>query len=263
MLDFDGLIVDLDGVVWLGGAAIPGAVEALAELQARRIRLLFLTNDPRDARADYARRLAGLGIAVPDSAIVTSARALAGFLVEREGTCAVFAIGSPAFKAELAVAGLELQSGEAARDAAVVAVGGHDRFDYGELRVATQALRRGARLYAAGRDATFPMPDGPWPATGAVLAAVEVGGGTKATVVGKPEPFIFDIARSLLGDCRRVALVGDNLDADIAGGKRVGLTTILVLTGTATRQELATASIRPDLTLDDLPALVEMLDRKC
>jgi glycerol 3-phosphatase-2 len=262
VLDFDGLIVDLDGVVWLGGTAIPGSIEALSELQAREIGLVFLTNDPRGSRADYAQRLAELGFIVPESAIVTSARALAGFVVEREGACAVFAIGSPAFKAELAAAGLELQSGEAGRDAAVVAVGGHDRFDYDELRVATQALRRGARLYAAGRDATFPMPDGPWPATGAVLAAVEVGGGAKATVVGKPEPFIFGVARSLLSGCRRVALVGDNLDADIAGGKRAGLVTILVLTGTATRQELATASVRPDLTLDHLAALVEMVDRK-
>ena len=221
-------------------------------MRARGIRLLFLTNDPRGSRPEYADRLARLGIDADESEIVTSASALATYVADTEGAgTPVFAIGSPALKAELAGAGLELVDG----GAPVVAVGGHDGFDYAELRVATQALRRGARLYAAGRDATFPMPDGPWPATGAVLAAVETAGGTRATVVGKPEAYIFDIARSLLGSCRRIAIVGDHLEADIAGGSRAGLATILVLTGTTTRADLATATVQPDLVLPDLAAL--------
>jgi HAD superfamily hydrolase (TIGR01450 family) len=168
-------------------------------------------------------------------------------------------IGSPALKAELAAAGLRLLDDDAARDADVVAVGGHVGFDYGELRIAGQALRRGALLYAAGRDAVFPMPDGPWPGTGAVLAAVEAAGGTEATVVGKPEPFIFDHARELLAGCEHVAIVGDNLESDIAGGERAGLTTILVLTGAAAEGDLETARVRPDLVLSDLAALASAM----
>jgi HAD superfamily hydrolase (TIGR01450 family) len=144
------------------------------------------------------------------------------------------------------------------RDADIVVVGGHGGFDYRELKTASQAVRRGARLYACGRDATFPMPDGPWPATGAIVAAVETASGVRATSVGKPEPYIFEIARSLLADCRRVAVVGDNMQSDIAGGKRAGLTTILVLTGTTTRDELQSADIEPDLALPDLAAVVRL-----
>jgi HAD superfamily hydrolase (TIGR01450 family) len=99
------------------------------------------------------------------------------------------------------------------------------------------------------------MPDGPWPGTGAVLAAVEAAGGTEATVVGKPEPFIFDHARELLAGCERVAIVGDNLDSDIVGGKRAGLTTILVLTGAAAEADVEAAPVRPDLVVSDLAAL--------
>jgi ribonucleotide monophosphatase NagD (HAD superfamily) len=75
--------------------------------------------------------------------------------------------------------------------------------------------------------------------------------------VGKPETYIFDLARSLLPGCRRIAIVGDHLAADIAGGKRAGLTTILVLTGTTSRQDLDTAEATPDIVLPDLAALVE------
>lgn len=233
-LQFDGLIIDLDGVVWVGPTPIPGSVAAIAELRARGVRLLFMTNDPRGSRAEYAERLNALGVAASDGDVVTSGSTLATLVRHREGVGATaFVIGSPSLKAEIRRAGLGVLAGEAGRNADIVAVGGHEGFDYDELRIATQAVRHGARLYAAGRDATFPMPDGPWPGTGSIVAAVEVAGGKPAIAVGKPEPFIFDIARSLLADCHRIAIVGDNLAADIAGGHRAGFTTILVLTGRA------------------------------
>ena len=257
-LRFDGLIVDLDGVVWIGSSAVPGSVAAIAELRARGTRLLFLTNNPRDSRVEYAARLTALGVPADADEIVTSGSALASLVGEREGAgTTAFVIGSPALKAELAQAGLELLPGDSGREAAIVAVGGHDEFDYDELRVATQAVRRGARLYGAGRDAVFPMPDGPWPATGSILAAVEFAGGKTAVSVGKPEPFIFEIARSLLDGCERVAIVGDNLASDIAGGKAAGLTTILVLTGASHREDLASADPAPDVVLPDLADLVD------
>jgi HAD superfamily hydrolase (TIGR01450 family) len=252
---FDALIVDLDGVVWVGDVAVPGSAAAIARLRAQRIPIVFLTNDPRSSRDEYAKRLRGHAIDVHVDEIVTAATTLASVVAEREGAAPTFAIGSPALKRELARAGVRLAEGEAGAEADVVAVGGHDRFDYDELRVATRALRRGARLYAAGRDATFPMPDGPWPATGAIVAAVEVAGGTTAEVVGKPESHMFTLARSLLAGRARVAIVGDNLGSDIAGGARAGLTTILVLTGTDRRDDLARAEIQPDHVFPDLAAV--------
>ena len=255
-MDFDGLIVDLDGVIWLGDEPVAGAAEAIAALRARGVRLVFLTNDPRSSRAEYAGRLQAIGIEVDERDIVTAGNSLAALVAEREGKGATaFVIGSPSLKGELTGAGLELVDGEAARRADVVVVGGHDDFDFRELLVATQALRAGARLYAAGRDAVFPRPDGPWPGTGAIVAAVEVAGGRTAIAAGKPEPFIFDRARALLESCNRVAIVGDSLASDIAGGKRAGLRTILVLTGVTSRDDLSSADLEPDVVLDSLASL--------
>ena len=254
--DFDGLIVDLDGVVWLGDETVPGSVEALASLRELGVRLLFLTNDPQRSRVEYAEALEAIGVPATASDVVSAGSALAAFAAVHEATGApAYVIGSPSLKREVAAAGFALVEGDAGRHAAFVAVGAHAGFNYRELRVATQALRGGARLYAAGRDSTFPMPDGPWPGTGAVVAAVETAGRAQATVVGKPEPYIFAIARSQLGGCRSVAIVGDNLDADIAGGRDAGLATVLVLTGTATAEDVRAAEVKPDLTFADLAAV--------
>lgn len=208
---------------------MPGSVDAIARLRADGVRLIFMTNDPRGARSDYAERLSGLGIPAEEGEVITAASTLAAVLGERERTGATaFVIGSPSLEDEIAAAGLEVLAGEAGRDAEIVAVGGHDDFGYRELRIAIQAVRRGAHLYAAGRDATFPMPDGPWPGTGSIVAAVEVGGGATAIAVGKPEPEIFEVARSVLAGCDRIAIVGDNLDADIAGARGVGARSVWV-----------------------------------
>jgi glycerol 3-phosphatase-2 len=254
---FDGLIIDLDGVVWVGPAPVPGSVNAIAALRESGVQIVFLTNDPRSSRVELAARLTLLGIPADSSQIVTSGSALARYVREREGPGArVFAIGSPMFKAELAGRGLTLTEGLAARAANVVAVGGYDGFSYDELRTAAQALRRGASLYSAGRDATFPMPDGPWPGTGSVVAAVEVAGGTRATIVGKPEPFVYGVARSVLRNCHRVAVVGDSLESDIVGGIHAGLGTVLVLTGTCTADDVAGSAVQPNVVLPDLAALL-------
>lgn len=258
--EYDGLIVDLDGVVWLGGHAIDGAVEAVGALRRRGLRLLFLTNDPTIPRAEQAARLTTIGIPAKPEDVMTSAAATARFLRERADLRGreAFVIGSPAFKQEVAEAGVELVSESDAGCAELVVVGGHSAFDFAELRAATRALANGAQLIAAGRDRAVPMRDGPEPATGAILAAVETASGVTATVVGKPEPFIFEIAREAL-ECERVAVVGDNLASDIAGAKRSGLDAILVLTGASTEAELAGAAFRPDFVFATFADLASAL----
>src|SRR5207247_3907769 len=121
----------------------------------------------------------------------------AGVVAGVEGleTRRAFVLGPRALHDEIAGAGFELLSQERASEAEVVVVGGHPGFDYAELRAATVAIRNGARLFATGRDAVFPTSQGPWPGTGAVLAAVETAGGATAVVVGKPEPIVLDVRR--------------------------------------------------------------------
>jgi len=256
-LDYDGLIVDLDGVIWRGGDPIEGAAAAIAAVRARGIRVLFLTNDPGRSRSSLAALLTGIGIPATAADVMTSSAATARVVGSLEDLASrrALVVGPPALHDELKALGFELVAPEEAAGAEVVVVGGHEGFDYVELRAATAAIRNGARLFATGRDPVFPTRKGLLPATGAILAAVEAAGGVSAVVVGKPEPIMFEIACQVLAGCERVGVVGDHLIADIAGAKRAGLGTVLVLTGTTSRADLERAVILPDLVLQSLTEL--------
>jgi HAD superfamily hydrolase (TIGR01450 family) len=254
---FDGLLVDLDGVVWIGREPVPGAAEALAELIEGGMEVVFVTNNSVKPPDAYVERLRGLGIPVADGRVVTSAEATARLAVEGSGLGAkAFVIGAPGFKEVAAAAGLKLVDGDAGRAADAVLVSGHREFDYDELVTATFALRGGASLFGTSRDPTLPMPGGDLPGTGATLAAVETASGKRAEIGGKPEPHLFEQARALLPGGQRVAMVGDRIASDIEGGRRAGLATILVLSGATTREEADAAQPPPDHVIDGLADLL-------
>jgi glycerol-1-phosphatase len=255
--EFNGFLVDLDGVVWVGRDPVPGSAEALRTLIESGKEVVFVTNNPGRPPATYAERLRQAGIPAEDDRVVTAGVATARLAAQRVGTGAgAFVIGAPAFHETCAEAGLELLDGEGARSAAAVLVSGHRGFDYEELLTATLALQGGAKLFATSHDPTLPMPGGNWPGTGSILAAVEMASGAQAEIGGKPEHHLFDQARALISDAARVAMVGDRVSSDIEGGRRAGLTTILVLSGASSREDAEAAASPPDLVLDDLAALL-------
>jgi glycerol-1-phosphatase len=254
--EFDGLLVDLDGVVWIGREMVPGSAEALQTLIDAGVEIVFVTNNSVKRPAEYAARLRDAGIAAGDDRVLTGGAVTARLAAERVGAGGTaFVIGAPGFKETVAAAGLELLEGEAAQSADAVVVSAHREFDYAELLTATRALQAGAALFGTSRDPTLPMPGGAWPGTGATLAAVETASGKRAETGGKPEPHLFDQARALIPNASRVAIVGDRMASDIEGGRRAGLKTILVLTGASTRAEAEAASPPPDHVIDDLTAL--------
>lgn len=268
--DFDGFLIDLDGVVWVGREAVPGAPEALRALLDAGKGLVFVTNNPGRPASTYAERLGEAGVEVGAEQVVTAGEVTAGLAAEASRADAgAFVIGAPAFQEAVAAAGLRLMESEDGREAGVVVVSGHREFDYGELLTATRALQGGAALYATSRDPTMPMPGGPWPGTGAVLAAVETASGATAEIGGKPEPHLFELAQQRLrcsfppnnrekeqrSGLGRVAMVGDRVSSDIEGGRRAGLATILVLSGATSRAEAESAAPVPDFVLDSLADL--------
>jgi 4-nitrophenyl phosphatase len=255
--EFDGLLVDLDGVVWVGREMVSGAVETLAALLAGGKEIVFVTNNSVKQPSAYAARLREAGIDTANDRVLTGGAATAQLVAERVGTGGtVFVIGAPGFKETVAAAGLKLLDGEAAWSADAVVVSAHREFDYAELLIATKALQAGAALFGTSRDPTLPMPGGAWPGTGATLAAVETASGKHAETAGKPEPYLFDQARALIPKANRVAMVGDRIASDIEGGRRAGLITVLVLTGACTRAEAEAATPPPDHVIDDLSALL-------
>jgi phosphoglycolate/pyridoxal phosphate phosphatase family enzyme len=254
---FDGLLVDLDGVVWVGREPVPGSPETLRALSEAGKPVVFVTNNPGKLPAAYAERLRELGIEVGAEQIVTAGVVVARLAGEAAGEGGgVFVIGAAPLKEMVAGTGARLLEGEEAWEAKAVVVSGHRGFDYGELLTAKRALERGAALFATSHDSTMPYPGGELPGTGAILAAVETASGRRAEIAGKPERHLFEIAREALGGCERVAMIGDRLSSDIEGGRRAGLETILVLSGTTSPEQAAAAEPAPDFVLENLSGLL-------
>jgi glycerol-1-phosphatase len=251
---FDGFLVDLDGVVWIGREPVPGSTETLQALLGAGKRLVFVTNNPGRHPSAYAERLRELGVAVEPEQIVTAGMVAARLAAEAGGNA--FVIGAAALKEMVTATGARVLEGEEAGEADVVVVSGHRGFDYAELLAAKRALDRGAALVATSHDPTMPFPGGELPGTGAVLAAVEVASGRRAEIAGKPERHLFEMAIEAAGGEGRLAMVGDRVSSDVVGGRNAGLETILVLSGTTSREQAEAADPPPDHVLADLSGLL-------
>jgi HAD superfamily hydrolase (TIGR01450 family) len=254
---YDQFILDLDGCVYVGDEATPRAVEAIDALRAAGKRVAFVTNDPRHSGEDYVRRLWRIGTKASLGDVVTVGAAIQHLLAETRHGRSAFVIGTEALRRHVQDAGLRVLNGtDLAVGADVVVVAGTDELTYDDLKQASLAVRRGADFVAAGRDPTYPTPEGLWPGTGAILAAVETASGRSARIVGKPEPGLFTTALDRLGSGRTLA-VGDRLDADVGAAARLRLDAALVLSGGTTREEATAAEDpRPVAVAENLGALV-------
>jgi len=255
---YDHILLDLDGCLWLGEEPIDGAIDAVAALRAAGKNLLFLTNDVRSAPEGFVRKLWRLGFRASLPEVLSVGAAVQYTLAERSGgRGTAYVVGSQALVDHVAGAGLRIVNNtEFATRADLVVVAAHDDLVFDELRLATQAVLRGATLIGATRDASFPMPDGMWPGTGAVLAAIETATGVQAAqIIGKPESPMYAAARDRLGPGRILA-VGDRLEIDIEGARRAGIDSALVLTGGTSRAEAEAADPRPTFIADSLASLV-------
>ena len=231
---YDHILLDLDGCVWVGDEATPGAVEAIAALRQARKRLAFITNNSRQAGEDFVRKLWGLGIQASLEEVVTAGGAVQHVLAERFDGGSAVVIGAPALQRHVADAGLRIVNGtDFVARAAVVVVGLDYDFRYADLRDAVLAIHGGATLIATNRDATMPMPEGPWPGSGAT-----------AEIVGKPEPQLFLTALDRLGPGRTV-MIGDRVESDLVGAAAAGIDAAIVLTGASSESEALAADPAP------------------
>ena len=254
---YQHFLLDLDGCLWVGDAPTERAAEALTALREAGKGIVFLTNDSRHSPEEFVRKLWRLGFQASLDEVLTAGAALQFFLSDGRSGGNAYVIGSRALVDHVADAGLRIvNQTEFASRADLVVAADHERFDYAELRIATQAVLRGAELIGLTRDRTFPMPDGPWPGSGAVVAALETASGRKATtIVGKPEPGMYAAARDRLGE-GAILGIGDRLDVDVLGAKRAGFDSALVLTGVTDRAEVAGAQPAPTHVADSLAALL-------
>lgn len=238
---YDHVLLDLDGCVWVDQTPTPHAREALSELRGAGITLAFVTNNSRLAPEEYVRKLWAMGLQASLEEIVTVGSAVQFELADRRRGTPTFVIGSEAMFRHVADAGMRVVNGsDRAAEAEIVVIAGHDRFDFAELRTATQAVLGGAEMLAAGRDRIFPGPDGMWPGTGAIVASLEYATERTARSVGKPDRLIFQAALDRLGPGRAL-MVGDRLDSDLGGAAAAGIDAAIVLTGVTTLEQAEAA----------------------
>ncbi|WP_028935428.1 HAD-IIA family hydrolase [Pseudonocardia spinosispora] len=257
----DALLFDLDGTLFRGATAVPGAVSAVASAAERGVRICYLTNNGSRSGAQVVEHLRGLGFPATEPEVVTSGQGAARILADRlPRDSTVLVVGTEALAAE--VTGLGLRVVERAEDAAAVVQGHSPKTGWADLAEAALAIRAGALWVACNVDATLPDERGLLPGNGAMVAAVAKATGSVPLVAGKPEVPLFDEAVRRTG-ARRPLVVGDRLDTDISGANGAGLPSLLVLTGVADAHAVLTTgqeNERPTYLAADLGALAEDAD---
>ncbi|HEY9522268.1 MAG TPA: HAD-IIA family hydrolase [Thermopolyspora sp.] len=258
LASYDTLLLDLDGVVYLGPRTVPGAPEALNKAASEGVRLAYVTNNASRTPAAIAAHLTALGVPTAPGDVVTSAQAAARLIAEHvPHGAAVLVVGGMGLR--LAVRAQGLRPVTTAYDAPAAVVQGYaPDMSYGLLSEGALAVRRGAWFVAANGDSTMPTARGPQPGNGAMSRVIATATGVEPVVAGKPEPPLHreSILRTGAG---RPLIVGDRLDTDILGANRGETDSLLVLTGVTTPLDLLTAgrAHRPTHIAADLSGLHE------
>ncbi len=241
----------MDGVLYRGPRAVPGAAAFIRRLHAKAKPYLCITNHACFSPEDLAAKLKRMGIPVPAERILTAGQATATWL-QAQRTRRVFAIGEPALHLALAEAGIESNSYRPTH----VVVSLDRRVDYERLTEAARHILRGVVFVATNPDPSYPTECGPAPECGFYLAGLERMTGIRPVVIGKPGPQLYRLAAEKLNLLpRQLTMVGDRLDTDIVGAKRAGLRTVLVLSGHTTKAMAKQARVKPDQLIPSVAAL--------
>jgi NagD protein len=249
-------LMDMDGVLVREEHAIPGADRFVARLREREIPFRGLTNNSIYTRRDLAARLAANGLHIPEDAIWTSALATASFLEAQRPGGSAFVIGESGLTTALHSAGYTLTE----RNPDYVVLGETRTYSFERIAQAIRLIGGGARFIATNPDPTGPTPDGPLPATGAVAALISRATGVEPYFVGKPNPLMMRSALNAIdAHSETTAMVGDRMDTDVVAGLEAGMHTVLVLTGSTTREEAERFPYRPSRIVDSIADLVDEL----
>ena len=252
------LILDMDGVIWRADAPIGDLAKIFARIEARGLKYVFATNNGTKTPEQYVERLAGFGVNVKPSQVVTSALGVAYMLAQRypKGT-KVFMIGEDGIKVALEEKGFEVLSTNDAPEAKAVVMGIDRGITFDKMREATLLVRSGVPFYATNPDKTFPTPRGEIPGAGAWLSVVTTATEVEPIIAGKPFPFMMELSLEILGTKKDETLVvGDRLETDIAAGQAVGCKTALVLSGVSTKSQADAWQPPLDMIADDLSTLI-------
>jgi HAD superfamily hydrolase (TIGR01450 family) len=249
---------DLDGVLSVGkeDPRYVGGREVIAKIKSEGKKTGVLTNDSTHTRAELLANLTRLGFNFGIDEILTSSFLTASYLTQRFQQASFFLVGEEGLRKELEMAGHK--PSESQPDAVVV---GFDRkLSYEKLDHALRVLRNGALLVGSYGGAVFMSERGPALSAGPIIKALEYGAGKRAIMIGKPSPRMFHLALRLAKmKASQAVMVGDQIETDVIGARRAGVHTILVLTGVEDRKTLAASKVKPEMVLENVDDLLNLL----
>lgn len=260
------LILDMDGVLWKGDTPMPKLAHFFDVLKAQHINFMLATNNASRTPDQYVQKLAKFNVTAETHQIMTSSLATAEHLAQHynPSQTTAYVIGQDGIRHALQEQGFTLHQREQLDPTANLVVVGLDvEVTYRQLAAATIHIRRGAHFIGCNPDLTFPSEHGQLPGNGSILALLQTATNQDPTIIGKPQPAMFQTCLRRLGNTatrQNTAMVGDRLNTDILGAKNTGLMSILLLSGVTQASQLTPENpIQPDLVFDDIAALAEAL----
>ncbi len=268
--NINALIIDMDGVLWHGTQPMPGLTDFFQTLDDLQIPFILATNNASLTPEQYVSKLAKMGVTITKKQILTSGTATALYLSKQVNPTEtrVFVVGEDGATQPLIDHGFTLtglyevnnDSDTSKKGADIVVCGKDETLTWAKLATATLNIRAGAKFIGTNADTTLPTEHGITHGNGAILAALEVATGVSPTIIGKPEPIIYQQALALLGvDPDKTVAIGDRLETDILGAVRTGIRSIMVLTGISTEADLKESAYQPTWVMPDIRAITKAL----
>lgn len=249
-----GFICDMDGVIYHGNQVLDGVADFINWMTDNDKRFVFLTNSAEKTPHELSMKLERMGLSVPAKCFYTSAMATAEFLSVQNPGCTAYVIGEAALTKALYDKKIYMND----VNPEYVVVGETRTYSFEKIEKAIELVNKGAKLIGTNPDITGPTERGIMPATGALIAPVEIATGKKAYFVGKPNPLMLRHGLRILGcHSHEIAFVGDRMDTDIIAGIESNIDTVLVLSGVTAREDIDKFPYRPKYILNGVGEIVK------
>lgn len=249
-----GFICDMDGVIYHGNKILDGVADFVNWMIDNKKKFVFLTNSPEKTPHELSMKLERMGLKVSADHFYTSAMATAAFLKSQASDCTAYVIGEAALTKALYDQGIYMND----INPDYVVVGETRSYNFEKIEKAIELVNKGAKLIGANPDITGPTEKGIMPATGSLIAPIEIATGKKAYFVGKPNPLMLLHGLKKIGcHSEEIAFIGDRMDTDIIAGIESNVDTVLVLTGVTAKEDIDKFPYRPKYILDSVADIVK------
>ncbi len=254
ILSKKGFICDMDGVIYHGDRILDGVTEFVTWMLENDKKFVFLTNSPEKTPHELSMKLERMGLNVPPSNFYTSAMATSAFLSSQTPNCTAYVIGEAALTK--ALYDQHIYMNDVNPD--YVIVGETRTYNFEKIEKAIELVNKGAKLIGTNPDITGPTATGIMPATGSLIAPIEISTGKKAYFVGKPNPLMLRHGLKKLNcHSNEIAFIGDRMDTDIIAGIESNVDTILVLSGVTSRNDIDKFPYRPKFVLENVGEILK------